>query len=745
MALNKAVKYPDGYLPGIPDVRPYGVAKNATTPTSEDGAPWDLADINDKEGFFQGLLYRAEIVPSLVPDTVLISDYLDSLFKLTGVVYGDISEAVASKFLKKGMLIRTTVNTADISGGGAFYQIKDNAQIIADGDNVDEKGSHTSVGVPGLFLILLPVNGFVTPEMFGAVRDGTTDDFDAINAAVQFGGGLMFLPGTYSIDLSVNIAFMCRNHTRIILDPDTTIAVQAGAADSVSVFRVWSCTNVHISGGTIIGDNATHATATESAHGIYLLQSSHIIIENVKSTNWQGDGIYVGAGSFACVDVTIIRNRCANNSRQGISMTFVDGFVIDDNELTGSGSVNGVSPKAGLDLEPNAGDTVKNGTVSNNWIHDNVDGGMLCNSGPGVVSQVVIESNRFIDNGAVWGGLFVTTSPHITASKNISEGNLSWGIKFQASCTFCEITENHCIGNTENGIETTSIFRTVISENQLISNGENGMLCTATSQCTIDENVSYDNALAGYFCVSQFRNNSMNNNISHENGREGYYFFDRVDGNTINGNIADSNSQETDNTYGGFRFRTTAKENTVIGNKSLTGIGANQQKYGLIIEDADSVDNIWEHNTFEGKTNPIFMSGTIRQSGPTKTFSVGSFAAANDAAFAMFSAGGNVGIYITEAAISNVLEITNDAVNYTKFDIQNRGDDGTGTDTIFISDQWTRDGFAAINIFAYNWSSFDILNDVHIPKDNVISFTKTDAGAGAPIDGAAVELRYIEY
>lgn len=105
MAFDRPSIQPGFWLPG--DInRPQGNAKSSTTPTSKDGSPWSKLLIDDYEGFFQGLLFQAGVAPSGNPDTVLISDYFDSLellFKRRGRTsqvftiptdYSDLSEAI---------------------------------------------------------------------------------------------------------------------------------------------------------------------------------------------------------------------------------------------------------------------------------------------------------------------------------------------------------------------------------------------------------------------------------------------------------------------------------------------------------------------------------------------------------------------------------------------------------------------------------------------------------------------------
>ena len=72
---------------GAPDVNyPEGVPRNVTSPGGGDGTPWEESLLKDIQGLMQGLLAQVPagpIVPSGVPDTVLVSQYIDAMKLIT--------------------------------------------------------------------------------------------------------------------------------------------------------------------------------------------------------------------------------------------------------------------------------------------------------------------------------------------------------------------------------------------------------------------------------------------------------------------------------------------------------------------------------------------------------------------------------------------------------------------------------------------------------------------------------------
>ncbi len=91
---------------------------------------------------------------------------------------------------------------------------------------------------------------------------------------------------------------------------------------------------------------------SEWRHGLSLLSSSNVLIENLTIKETGGDGVYVGvsARGVSCRNITIRNVVCEANNRQGISVISVDGLLIEDCVLRGT---VGTPPAAGIDFEPN--------------------------------------------------------------------------------------------------------------------------------------------------------------------------------------------------------------------------------------------------------------------------------------------------------------------------------------------------------------------------------------------------------
>ena len=90
----------------------------------------------------------------------------------------------------------------------------------------------------------------------------------------------------------------------------------------------------------------------EWRHGLSILSSSNVLVEDLTIEFTGGDGIYLGVckAGVTCSDVTIRRVLCYENHRQGISVITARNLLIEDTIMR---DTNGTAPQAGIDFEPN--------------------------------------------------------------------------------------------------------------------------------------------------------------------------------------------------------------------------------------------------------------------------------------------------------------------------------------------------------------------------------------------------------
>ena len=225
---------------------------------------------------------------------------------------------------------------------------------------------------------------YVTPEMFGAIGDGITDDTAAINRALENSENkILYFTKTYLIDGAVttdvidNHGLKVRSNTVIRFIGGSKIIQKPSNASESHIFILLGCENVDISGGCIEGDYLTHTTESgttdEWCHGIEVISSKNIHIHDMTIKNCYGDGIYIGQSGTRvssipadnhCRNVTlenIIIDKCGRN---GIALTDCNNWYINNIKIS---NVQRTEPKSGIDVEVegNYSPFVSSGVISN--------------------------------------------------------------------------------------------------------------------------------------------------------------------------------------------------------------------------------------------------------------------------------------------------------------------------------------------------------------------------------------------
>ena len=143
---------------------------------------------------------------------------------------------------------------------------------------------------------------------------------------------------------------------------------------------------------------------SEWRHGLSLLSSQNVLVENLTIAETGGDGIYLGVinRGVPCRNITIRNVDCVANNRQGISVISVDGLVMEDVLLR---DTVGTAPEAGIDFEPNRDDEQITNVVMRRVTAINNRGGgfdfYLVNlKNIGKELSVVMEDCRAIRNNA---------------------------------------------------------------------------------------------------------------------------------------------------------------------------------------------------------------------------------------------------------------------------------------------------------------------------------------------------------
>lgn len=141
--------------------------------------------------------------------------------------------------------------------------------------------------------------------------------------------------------------------------------------------------NVTIDGGEFVGDVKNHTGKDgEWGHGIKVAGSSNVVLKNLVSREFWGDGIdliegdYVSsivAGVGICDKITIRNVKCLYNRRQGFSIEAAQNVVVNNSEFAFTGKYKMTEPGCGVDIEPWCKNEKKidNILFYNCYVHDN--------------------------------------------------------------------------------------------------------------------------------------------------------------------------------------------------------------------------------------------------------------------------------------------------------------------------------------------------------------------------------------
>ena len=262
-----------------------------------------------------------------------------------------------------------------------------------------------------MFYKELKYTTFVDVKDFGAKGDGITNDTESVREATQEvnenGGVLLFPYGKYLVSVygdEIKNGAEKSSVIKITTDKDviidfcgSTMMLEGTNYPNNKMVYAYDCSGtVEVKNGTLIGDRKTHnykavlnsegqiSSAQGSythcfGHGVGMRNTRNGLIFNMEVYDMTGDALYVKNG-FISHELkteykTVIENCVLHHCRrQGITIGDSDLTIIKDTEiykighadeydnskcLTDEGSevnaVNGSSPMAGIDVEPDSG------------------------------------------------------------------------------------------------------------------------------------------------------------------------------------------------------------------------------------------------------------------------------------------------------------------------------------------------------------------------------------------------------
>lgn len=402
----------------------------------------------------------------------------------------DSVEAMTQSNLIAGQTVKTLGYYTPNDGGGATYTIR--AKTVSDSE---DGGSIIFIG-DSLVAELQLINE-VNVKQFGAKGDGTTDDREKIQAALDFintldDGGVVFVPsGTYM--LSVTPYYKLDNTQRgivsLLIKSNTTLRGEDGSIFTVeseswgtgAYYRMLSTheenrgENIVIENITLDG-NGANETDTKQASNIIINGIKNIKIHNVKSLNCNGNGIMVrGLTTDVCTNIEVSDCVVSGCTKIGIQCSHFKYLTIVNNQVSNT-------TDNGIDIYGNDAD---NHLITSSLfvVNNNIVDGALTGIFPETVEKGEVSGNT-INNCTL--GIRVNSINAQTNRVNLTANTINacaTGISFVGPQSVNYALSNVIIGWTTTAIELSTTNRQVIRDNVFTPTEDHPIFTTAGNYC----------------------------------------------------------------------------------------------------------------------------------------------------------------------------------------------------------------------------------------------------------------------
>lgn len=387
--------------------------------------------------------------------------------------------------------------------------------------------------------------GIITPEMFGAVGDGTTDDTTAIQAALNKAGRIRFTQ-TYAVDCTVELNPKSNSH----LDLTETATIKAldpgGANHQLFVIQDTEA-HIRITGGHLQGHDPSTGI---KGIGIFINGANDVIVDSVKITDWSHDAIKVG-GDTSSNDIRISKCYVNNVERNGMSLSGSCQRVIISNCTFDT--IAGSAPEDGIDIEPNVGCVAQDIIVEGCTFNSPNGNGISVRAGSGTTRRVSISGGIITDAGGV--GVLISSARSVSvASSLVIRNPTSHGIDIGGSAENFAITG--CVINSPGGRGiriAKTVFNGIVSGCQInnassigIQDSSRRVLLTSNTIVQAgDDGISCDSGADG----KQISSNSII--LCAQNG----ITLSHCQNMQITNNVITECGTDSDNTYYGISIR----------------------------------------------------------------------------------------------------------------------------------------------------------------------------------------------
>lgn len=224
-------------------------------------------------------------------------------------------------------------------------------------DTLEPIVAQHTVDINDLKEAIVFAGNFVTPEQYGAVGDGVTDDTTAFNNAVSTGKPV-FLANKYLITSRIS--------PQNFLFGNGTAEVRKSPTVDDRLFNI-SKAGIVLSNFTVVGNRKTRTgTFSEYGHGV-AIEADNVTLDNLTIKDTGGDGIYIGGNTETFWN----RPRVLNCTIDNAGRNCISVISCQYGEISGCYLAHAThqAPMCGIDLEPNLSTQRITISITNNTIY----------------------------------------------------------------------------------------------------------------------------------------------------------------------------------------------------------------------------------------------------------------------------------------------------------------------------------------------------------------------------------------
>lgn len=485
---------------------------------------------------------------------------------------------------------------------------------------------------------------------------GAVEGYDcrpAIRLALQNGLRAYFPKGSWSIDAEGDsdayaTAYIAPpSNAMIEADPSAVITVQPATnalsllipaapkamTNAYCIFNIPAAsTNVTFRGGTWIGylDPNTNLYHGGTWGHCIRSEATALLLENMTVKEFRKDAVSISGGGSVLITGCRI-SRCYNNH---IAVTGARNVLIQGCELGPSLTIDDDFPEAGIDVEPNPGQSVSGVIVQANRFVGNETGIYVSKGGGEKPWDILIANNWFLTNQAF--GMRLVNASNVVVTGNIiastvgdqgATNTYGRGI-YGENLIACTFNGNTIKGSTNYGVHLILCTNLLVGNNTSVGNTNYGMVVSMNRHSAITANTFDQNKAAGLY-IGDCEGLTVTGNQITRNGEAGLSLY-RTTHSVFSGNRVAENSQTTDQNDSNIELRDRSSWNTFSGNivkKSAvlligTATGGGASSIVLSTNANSSVDNMYNESAIR-----ILAGTSIGESNVITAYDSASFTA----------------------------------------------------------------------------------------------------------------------